>query len=88
MILSEQEQLRRQKRQELMSMGIDPYPAAEYPVNVHSAEILANYTPDKGNYQEVVLAGRLMGFLGDDFIPVKENNALLAVITWNSAPLS
>ena len=34
MILSEQEQLRRQKRQELMAMGIDPYPAAEYPVNL------------------------------------------------------
>ncbi|MHA8091813.1 lysine--tRNA ligase [Aquirufa regiilacus] len=62
MILSEQEQLRRQKRQELMAMGIDPYPAAEYPVNVHSAEILANYVPEKANYQEVVLAGRLMGF--------------------------
>ncbi|MEK6548010.1 MAG: lysine--tRNA ligase [Bacteroidota bacterium] len=62
MILSEQEQLRRQKRQELMAMGIDPYPAAEYPVNVHSAEILTNYSPEKGNYQEVVLAGRLMGF--------------------------
>ena len=62
MILSEQEQLRRQKRQELMAMGVDPYPAAEYPVNVHSAEILANYSPEKANYQEVVLAGRLMGF--------------------------
>ena len=62
MILSEQEQLRRQKRQELMALGIDPYPAAAYPVNVHSTEILANYAPEKGNYQEVVLAGRLMGF--------------------------
>ena len=62
MILSEQELLRRQKRQELMAMGIDPYPAQEYPVNVYSDQILAAYKPESGNFQDVVLAGRLMGF--------------------------
>ena len=62
MILSEQELLRRQKRQELMAMGIDPYPAQEYPVNVYSDQILAEFNPESGNFQDVVLAGRLMGF--------------------------
>jgi len=62
MILSEQELLRRQKRQELLAMGIDPYPAQEYPVNVYSDQILAEFKPESGNFQDVVLAGRLMGF--------------------------
>jgi lysyl-tRNA synthetase class 2 len=62
MILSEQELLRRQKRQELLAMGIDPYPAQEYPVSVYSDQILAEFKPESGNYQDVVLAGRLMGF--------------------------
>jgi lysyl-tRNA synthetase class 2 len=62
MILSEQELLRRQKRQELLAMGIDPYPAQEYLVNVYSDQILAEYKPESGNFQDVVLAGRLMGF--------------------------
>ncbi|RXK47155.1 lysine--tRNA ligase [Aquirufa rosea] len=62
MVLSEQEQLRRQKRLDLMAMGIDPYPAAAYPVNVYAKEILSNYSTESANYQDVVLAGRLMGF--------------------------
>jgi lysyl-tRNA synthetase class 2 len=43
-------------------MGIDPYPAQEYPVNVYSDQILAEYKQESGNFQDVVLAGRLMGF--------------------------
>jgi len=62
MILSEQELLRRQKRQELIGMGIDPYPAAEFLVSHHSSQILAEYKPELNNFQEVSLAGRLMGF--------------------------
>ena len=41
-------------------MGIDPYPAAEFPVNVTTLEIKENFNPELNNYQEVVLAGRLM----------------------------
>ena len=37
--LSEQEIGRRESLQELRNMGIDPYPAAEFPVNAHSTEI-------------------------------------------------
>ena len=62
MILSEQEQLRRQKRLDLMALGIDPYPAAQYPVDTLSKQILEEYSADKNNFQEVCLAGRLMGF--------------------------
>ena len=62
MSLSEQEILRRQKREELMQMGIDPYPAAAFEVNAQAAEILANYDPEKQAYPAVSLAGRLMGF--------------------------
>jgi lysyl-tRNA synthetase class 2 len=62
MILSEQEQLRRQKRLDLMALGIDPYPADEYPVNIQSSRILSEYKQESTDFQDVVLAGRLMGF--------------------------
>ena len=62
MILSEQEQLRRQKRLDLMALGIDPYPAEEYPVNIQSSQILSEYKQESTDFHDVVLAGRLMGF--------------------------
>ena len=37
--LSEQEIVRRQCLQELREMGINPYPAAEFPTNAFSTEI-------------------------------------------------
>ncbi len=40
-------------------MGIEPYPAAEYPVSGHSDEIKANFTED-GERREVSVAGRIM----------------------------
>lgn len=59
--LSEQEQLRREKLAELIMMGIEPYPAALYPVNYYSTDIKANYSEaTKEQYQEVCLAGRIM----------------------------
>jgi lysyl-tRNA synthetase class 2 len=59
-ILSEQEQIRREALNELRKLGINPYPAAEYKTNVFAAEIHNNYTPEKNNYQDVCLAGRIM----------------------------
>jgi lysyl-tRNA synthetase class 2 len=44
----------------MKEMGIDPYPAAEFPVNVSALEIKENYNAELNNYQEVVLAGRIM----------------------------
>jgi len=60
MILSEQEQIRRDSLTELRKLGIDPYPAAEYKTNVFSAEILEKYDQEKNNFQDVCLAGRIM----------------------------
>ena len=60
MILSEQEQIRRDSLAELRKLGIDPYPAAEYKTNLFSAEILENYDQIKNNFQDVCLAGRIM----------------------------
>ena len=57
---SEQELLRRESLGKLRELGIEPYPAAQYPVNATAAEILAGYDPEKGNFQEVCVAGRLM----------------------------
>ncbi len=60
--LSEQEILRRNKREELMKLGIDPYPAETYEVNATIADILKNYDKDKTAYKNISLAGRLMSF--------------------------
>ena len=56
--LSEQEIIRRQSLQELKDMGIDPYPAAEYPTNAYSVEIKENFNEDE--QREVCIAGRMM----------------------------
>ena len=58
--LSEQEIVRRQALQELRNMGIDPYPAAEYPTNAFSTEIKEWFRDDEP-LREVCIAGRLMG---------------------------
>jgi len=58
-ILSEQEQIRRESLKELMALGINPYPADEFEVNVTTNEILENF-PEKKKYPEVSLAGRIM----------------------------
>jgi lysyl-tRNA synthetase class 2 len=59
-LLSEQEQIRRNSLDELRKLGINPYPAAEYKTNVFAKDILDNYTPEKNNFQDVCLAGRIM----------------------------
>jgi lysyl-tRNA synthetase class 2 len=59
--LSEQEIVRREKLAELIKMGIDPYPAALYPVNNFSSEILSLYSDEKKeDLDDVCLAGRIM----------------------------
>lgn len=62
MLLSEQEILRRNKREELMKMGIDPYPAEQFEVNVTAEEIHKYYEVNKLDYKNVSIAGRLMSF--------------------------
>ena len=63
--LSEQEIGRRQSLQELRNLGIDPYPAAEYPTNAFSTDIREKVEGGKWNVEgeethEVVIAGRMM----------------------------
>jgi len=60
--LSEQEIIRRQKLDELSALGIDPYPAALYPVNTTAAYIREHYKGEenKADFTDVCLAGRLM----------------------------
>ncbi|NOQ26829.1 MAG: lysine--tRNA ligase [Bacteroidales bacterium] len=59
--LSEQEIIRRQSLEELKKLGINPYPAAKYEVNTSSKEILSKFDSEKNNFQEVCIAGRIMG---------------------------
>ena len=57
---SEQELLRRESLAKLRELGIEPYPAALYPVNTNATEIKSGFDAEKGNFQEVCIAGRLM----------------------------
>lgn len=61
MQLSEQELFRRQALEELRSLGIEPYPAELFEVNVHSDEIHRLFPDDNSLFQQVSIAGRIMG---------------------------
>jgi len=59
--LSEQEIIRREKLKELQALGIDPYPAALYPVSHYSADIKQNFSEEtKDAFADVCVAGRIM----------------------------
>jgi lysyl-tRNA synthetase, class II len=60
MILSEQEINRRKAKEELENLGINPYPADLFPVNVSAEDIHLNYERRKTDYKDVSLAGRIM----------------------------
>ncbi len=60
MQLSEPELRRRQEREELLHLGIEPYPAAQFTVNATAADILKNYERRKTDYKNISLAGRIM----------------------------
>ena len=57
--LSEQEINRRLNLQALKDLGIDPYPAAEYPTNAYSTDIVSDFK-DESEPREVCIAGRMM----------------------------
>ncbi len=57
--LSEQEIIRRESLKELRDMGINPYPAEEFPTNAFSLDIKNDFKDDDQR-REVVIAGRLM----------------------------
>ena len=58
--LSEQEIVRREALQKMVDLGIEPYPAEEFKVNVSAKEIHRNYEANKLDYKNVSLAGRVM----------------------------
>ena len=58
--LNEQELGRRASLARLRELGIEPYPAAMYPVNASSKSIREEYSAEKGNLQDVCIAGRIM----------------------------
>ena len=58
MHLSEQEIIRRQSMEEMLKLGINPYPAELFEVNVTSHEILTSYPNQE--FKDVLIAGRIM----------------------------
>ncbi len=60
MALSEQEIVRRNSLGELRKLGIEPYPAAEFPVNCTTEDIKKGFEKEPEKYKQVVLGGRIM----------------------------
>lgn len=56
--LSDQELIRREAMQKLRALGIEPFPAAEFPVTHTASQVKADFK--EGEQQNVTLAGRLM----------------------------
>ncbi|WP_439474375.1 lysine--tRNA ligase [Algoriphagus formosus] len=59
-VLSEQEIERRRDREELMKLGLNPYPAEAFQINVTAEDIHQNYENRKNDYKNISIAGRLM----------------------------
>lgn len=60
MELTDQEIFRRKAKEELEAMGINPYPAPTFEVNVNAAEIAEKFPQDNALFQDVRIAGRIM----------------------------
>lgn len=60
MQLSEQEIQRRKSREDLMNMGVDPYPAETFEVNVTTDDIKQNFEGQPDSFASIAIAGRLM----------------------------
>ena len=58
--LNEQEINRRNALVQMRNLGIEPYPAAMYPVNVTTEDIAKRFNPEEGNYKDIAIAGRIM----------------------------
>lgn len=81
MQLSEQEIIRREKLEQLKAAGIEPYPAAAYPVNAYSADIKAGFSEaTKDQYTQVCVAGRIMTLMPKGkvfFIKIQDAQGIL-----------
>lgn len=79
--LSEQELIRREKLTELQALGIDPFPAALYPVTHFSADIKEQFSEEtKEQFASVCVAGRIMS-LNDKgkvfFIKIQDSKGII-----------
>ncbi len=80
--LSEQELIRRESLQELEKLGINAFPAEEYPVTHYSQDILSNFESNPDAYQTVCLAGRIMSrrIMGSaSFAEIKDNQGRIQI---------
>ncbi|OEJ99621.1 lysine--tRNA ligase [Roseivirga misakiensis] len=59
-VLSEQEILRREERETLQKLGINPYPSETFEVTAYSQDIKSQFDQNPEQFKEVTLAGRLM----------------------------
>ncbi len=59
-VLSEQEKIRRDSLNELLRLGINPYPPDTFEVNAHAAEIKKKFAEDQSLFQDVSISGRIM----------------------------
>lgn len=57
---NEQELNRRESLKTMRNLGIEPYPAEAFEVNISTEEIREKYDPEKGNLNNVKIAGRIM----------------------------
>ena len=81
MELNEQEAIRRNSLIQLRSMGIEPYPAAEYKVTHYSSDIKANFK-DENTGEPAVIAVRLMSrrIMGKaSFIEIQDSKGRIQV---------
>ena len=58
--LSEQELVRRENMQKIIDLGIDPFPADEFPINTDTDAIKNGFKAGDATFQDIVIAGRLM----------------------------
>jgi len=80
--LNEQEIQRRQNLRSMRDMGINPYPAAEYPTNAFSTDIVAEFNDDATELRQVCIAGRMMSrrIMGKaSFIELKDSKGRIQV---------
>ena len=80
--LNEQEVFRRQNLQSLRDMGINPYPAEEYPVTAFSVDIVNEFDENLEPKREVCIAGRMMSrrVMGKaSFIELKDSKGRIQV---------
>ncbi len=82
MHLSEQEIRRRDEREALMQMGINPYPAEEFVVSTTAEEIKANFDKRPDDFKEITVAGRIMSrrIMGNaSFAEIKDGTGRIQV---------